>query len=262
MSAPLAASNARVKDARTLSRRSVRTERRLFLADGPKAVEGALAVDGCVVEVFATPAAADQHADVLSAAGRVTLVDERALATLSDSVSPAGVVAVCRHLDAPLEHVVRTSSRLLVICADVRDPGNAGTVIRTADAAGADGVVLAGHSVDAYNPKTVRASVGSLFHLPLARTPDPAQAVRAAQERGLRVLAADGAGETTLYEADLSGPTAWLFGNEAWGLPAELAALADERVAIPIHGRAESLNLSTAAAVCLYASARAQRSPA
>ena len=256
---PLTAGNSRVKEARKLSRRSVRTERRLFLADGPKAVEGALGVADCVVEVFATPAAADQYAALLERATTVTLVDERAAASLSDSVSPAGVVAVCRHLDAPLEHVVRASPRLLVICADVRDPGNAGTVIRTADAAGADGVVLAGQSVDPYNPKTVRASVGSLFHLPVARAADPAEAVLAARRRGLRVLAADGAGDVDLFDADLSGPTAWLFGNEAWGLPAELAALADERVAIPIHGRAESLNLSTAAAVCLYASARAQR---
>lgn len=255
---PLAASNARVKEARKLSRRSVRTERRLFLADGPKAVEGALAVEACVVEVFATPAAVEQHAGLLAAAP-VTLVDERALASLSDSVSPAGVVAVCRHIDAPLVHVVSVSARLLAICADVRDPGNAGTVIRTADAAGADAVVLAGQSVDAYNPKTVRSTVGSLFHLPFAIEPDPAVAVRAAQARGLTVLAADGAGEVDLFDADLAGPTAWLFGNEAWGLPGELAALADHRVAIPIHGRAESLNLSTAAAVCLYASARAQR---
>ncbi|MDZ5663429.1 RNA methyltransferase [Nocardioides sp. S-58] len=254
---PLTVGNTRVKEARKLSRRSVRTERRLFLADGPKAVEGALSVD-CVVEVFATSHAADQYADLLDGID-VTLVDDRAIAALSDAVTPAGVVAVCHHIDAPLEHVVRASPRLLVICADVRDPGNAGTVIRTADAAGADGVVLGGQSVDAYNPKTVRASVGSLFHLPVARATDAAEAVRAAQARGLRVLAADGAGDLDLFDADLSGPTAWLFGNEAWGLPEELAALADERVAIPIHGRAESLNLSTAAAVCLYASARAQR---
>ena len=255
---PLTVGNSRVKEARKLSRRSVRTERRLFLADGPKAVEGALGVDGCVVEVFVTPAALEQHAALLSAT-TPTLVDERALASLSDAVSPAGVVAVCRHLDAPLDRVVDTSARLLAICADVRDPGNAGTVIRTADAAGADAVVLAGQSVDAYNPKTVRSTVGSLFHLPLAVEPDAAAAVRAAQERGLTVLAADGAGAVDLFDADLSGPTAWLFGNEAWGLPDELAALADHRVAIPIHGRAESLNLATAAAVCLYASARAQR---
>ncbi len=134
-------------------------------------------------------------------------------------------------------------------------------MIRCADAAGTDAVVMAGHSVDAYNPKTVRASAGSLFHVPLAVEPDPAAAVRAAQAAGLVVLAADGGGDVDLYEAGdlLAQPTAWLFGNEAWGLPDELAALADHRVAIPIHGRAESLNLSTAAALCLYASATAQR---
>lgn len=253
--------NARLKDTRKLSRRSVRSERRLFLADGPKAVEGALAVPGCVVEIFATPTALEQYADLLAAAA-VTLVDDRALASLSDSVSPAGVVALCRHLDRPLADLLATPRRLVAICADVRDPGNAGTVVRSADAAGAEAVVLAGSSVDAYNPKTVRATVGSLFHLPLAVAPDAAEAVRAAQAAGLTVLAADGAGETDLFEADglLAGPTAWLFGNEAWGLPDELAALADHRVRIPIHGRAESLNLSTAAALCLYASARAQRS--
>lgn len=256
----LTAGNTRVKEARKLSRRSVRTERRLFLADGPKAVEGALAApERVVVEVFATRAAAEQYGDLLAAAPeRVTLVDDRALASLSDSVTPAGVVAVVRHLDVPLADAL--AGRLAVICADVRDPGNAGTIVRTADAAGAAGVVLAGDSVDAYNPKTVRASVGSLFHVPFTIERDPAAAVHAARDAGLTVLAADGGGEVELYDADelLAAPTVWLFGNEARGLPADLAELADHRVRIPIHGRAESLNLATAAAVCLYASARAQ----
>jgi RNA methyltransferase, TrmH family len=262
---PLTVGNTRVKEARKLSRRPVRSERRLFLADGPKAVEAALAAtepgtgESCVVEVFATPRALEQHAGLLADADLVTTVDDRAMASLSDAVTPAGLVAVCRHLDVPLDSALTGS--LVAICADVRDPGNAGTVIRTADAAGAGAVVLAGSSVDPYNPKTVRATVGSLFHLPLALEPDPTVAVAAAQAAGYTVLAADGAGEVDPFSADLAGPTAWLFGNEAWGLPAELAALADQRVAIPIHGRAESLNLATAAAVCLYASARVQRSP-
>lgn len=255
MTTPLSAGNVRVKEARKLSRRSVRTERRLFLADGPKAVEGALEVSGCVVELFATSAALEHH-DALLAGREVTLVDDRAMAGLSDSVSPAGVVALCRHLDVPLADAL--TGRVVVICADVRDPGNAGTVIRCADAAGAAGVVLAGDSVDAFNPKTVRASVGSLFHLPVAVERDVATAVRAAQAAGYQVLAADGGGEVDLFAADelLARPTAWLFGNEARGLPVEVAALADHRVRIPILGRAESLNLATAAAVCLYASAR------
>jgi TrmH family RNA methyltransferase len=217
-----------------------------------------------VVEVFVTVDAIARY-DALrraaEAAGAAWVpVDDRALATLSDSVTPAGVVAVCRFLDVDLLDLLH-GVRLVAICADVRDPGNAGTVIRTADAAGADGVVLAGSSVDGYNPKTVRASVGSLFHLPLAVEPDVALAVRAAQAAGLTVLAADGAGEVSLDEAGglLDAPTAWLFGNEAWGLTPEVALLADHRVRIPVHGRAESLNLSTAAALCLYASASAHR---
>ncbi len=228
-------------------------------------MEAALGLEGCAVEVFATVEATGRYAALRRAAddGAVAwvLVDDRALASLSDSVTPAGVVAVCRFLDVALVSALATNSRLIAICGDVRDPGNAGTVIRTADAAGADGVVLAGSSVDPYNPKTVRASVGSLFHLPLAVEPDVATAVAAAKAAGLSVLAADGDGETSLDEAgDLLGRrTAWLFGNEAWGLPREVAALADHRVRIPIHGRAESLNLSTAAALCLYASAGAQR---
>ena len=266
---PLTASNARVKAARKLSRRPARAERRLFLADGPKAVEGALGAvldtgERCVVEVFATPAAATAYdglrRDAEATGVPWTLVDDRAMSGLSDSVTPAGVVAVCRFLDRPVAEVLAAGD-LAVVAADVRDPGNAGTLVRTADAVGAAGVVLAGSSVDAYNPKTVRATVGSLFHLPVAVSPDAAEAVATARRSGLTVLAADGAGEVDLFAADdlLRRPVAWLFGNEAWGLPPDLAALADHRVAIPIPGRAESLNLATAAAVCLYATARARR---
>jgi TrmH family RNA methyltransferase len=217
-----------------------------------------------VAEVYATVEATGSYAGLRAAADAAAvpwaLVDDRAIAGLSDSVTPAGVVAVCRYLDVPIAELV-AGARLVAICADVRDPGNAGTVIRCADAAGADGVVLAGSSVDAYNPKTVRASVGSLFHLPIAVEPSVEVAVSAAKAAGLTVLAADGAGELDLYAAApvLAGPTAWLFGNEAWGLPEELAALADHRVRIPIHGKAESLNLSTAAALCLYEATRLTR---
>lgn len=261
---PLTSGNTRVKDARKLARRASRAADRLFLADGPKAVEAALAVPGCVVEVFATTQATDQFAHLVAQAPRWSVVEDRALASLSDSVTPAGVVAVCRFLDRPVADVLdqaRTVGHgLVAICADVRDPGNAGTVIRTADAAGAGAVILSGQSVDAYNPKTVRASVGSLFHLPLGIEPDPVQVVATARAAGFQVLAADGSGEVDLEQAAevLARPTAWLFGNEAWGLPSDLAELADHRVRIPIRGRAESLNLATAAALCLYASARAQ----
>jgi TrmH family RNA methyltransferase len=259
----LTSGNTRVKEARKLSRRSVRAERRLFLADGPKAVEAALARE-VVVELFATPTAAEQYAALVTAAPRTSYVDERALASLSDSVSPAGVVAVCSFLDVPLQDVLTPAAAgggVVTVAADVRDPGNAGTLVRTSDALGVDGVALAGHSVDVYNAKTVRASAGSVFHLPLALEPDPAAAVATASGDGLVVLAADGDGELDLDDAGelLSGPVAWLFGNEAWGLPPELGALADHRVRIPISGGAESLNLSTAVAICLHETARTRR---
>lgn len=217
---------------------------------------------GLVREVFALPGL---HEQLRERAADVPwqLVDEPAMAALSDTVNPQGVVAVCRTLDVPLPGLLTAEPRLLAVCADIRDPGNAGTVVRCADAAGAGGVVMAGDSVDVYNGKAVRASVGSLFHLPVVVQRDAASTVHELQRAGMTVLAADGSGEVDLDEAADSGlltaRTAWLFGNEAWGLPAEVGALADHRVRIPIHGRAESLNLATAAAVCLYASARAQR---
>ena len=269
--AVLTATSARVKQARRLSRRSVRTERRLFLADGPHAVEGALA-RGVVRELFVTPEAATRYAALVAAVPGAAYVDEQALAAVSDSVTPAGIVAVCDFLDVPLAEALGPAVAhraadavdgppLVTIAADVRDPGNAGTVLRTSAALGAQAMVFAGRSVDPYNPKTVRASVGSLFTLPVALEPVPAVAVAAAREAGLVVLAADGAGEIDLDDATeaLAGPTAWLFGNEARGLPAELAALADHRVRIAITRRAESLNLATAAAVCLHETARVRR---
>ena len=261
----LTKSSGRVKAARRLARRASRAELGLFLAEGPQALREALTLENCVREVFALPGAAAQHPEIHEAAAGLPwhLVDEAALASLAETVHPQGLVAVCRAVDRPLDDLLDARPRLLAVCADVRDPGNAGTVIRCADAAGADGVVLTGSSVDPFNGKTVRATAGSLFHLPLAVGGDPRDVVRRLREAGLTVLAADGAGETDLDEAEERGlldrPTAWLFGNEAWGLPADLAALADHRVAIPIPGRAESLNLATAAAVCLYSSARAHR---
>jgi TrmH family RNA methyltransferase len=198
-----------------------------------------------------------------AAGAEVVLASGEVVASLSGTVTPQGMVGVCRLLDASLPDLLATAPRLVTVLAHARDPGNVGTVIRSSDAAGADGVVLTEASVDPYNPKAVRASAGSLFHLPVVTGPEVGELVADLREAGLRVLAADGAGERDLDdlldEGSLAAPTAWVFGNEAWGLPEETRALADEVVRVPIHGRAESLNLATAAAVCLYASARAQR---
>ena len=259
---------ARVKAAQRLTKRAFRTRDRKFLAEGPQAVREALDRAGTVHEVFVTRDAAARHADLVTAAEAagtpVHLVSGEVMSALTQTVTPQGMVAVCALLDQPLPDVLATAPRLLAVLAHARDPGNAGTVIRAADAAGAGGVLLTGDSVDPYNGKCVRASAGSLFHLPVAvggRVEDDLPALRAA---GLRVLAADGHADLDLDAATdsglLDGATAWIFGNEAWGLPDATRALCDEVVKVPIHGRAESLNLATAAAVCLYASARAHRS--
>ncbi|MCX4662766.1 RNA methyltransferase [Streptomyces sp. SID4919] len=261
----------RVSAAKRLARRNFRGKERLFLAEGPQAVREAAAhrTGGAptLVELFTTPDAADRYPDILAAAhragARVHLADETVVAEISTTVTPQGLVGVCRFLDTPFEEIVAARPRLVAVLAHVRDPGNAGTVLRCADAAGADAVVLTDASVDLYNPKAVRASVGSHFHLPVAVGVPVETAVGRLREAGVRIVAADGAGDddldTELDRGTMGGPTAWVFGNEAWGLPEETRSLADAVVRVPIHGRAESLNLATAAAVCLYASARAQR---
>ncbi|MBT2399068.1 RNA methyltransferase [Streptomyces sp. ISL-100] len=262
----------RVTAAKRLAKRSFRGKERRFIAEGPQAVREAVEHRGdsgeaTLIELFATVDAAERYADIVDAAratgARVHLAPDEVLAEVSQTVTPQGIVGVCHFLDSPFEEILDAKPRLVAVLAHVRDPGNAGTVLRCADAAGADAVVLTDASVDLYNPKSVRASVGSLFHLPVAVGVPVEQAVSGLKSAGVRILAADGAGDDDLDDeldaGTMGGPSAWVFGNEAWGLPAETRALADAVVRVPIHGRAESLNLATAAAVCLYASARAQR---
>jgi len=257
----------RVVAARRLASRAFRSTQRLFLAEGPQAVREAAGEKGLLSELFATADAAERHPEILDAAyvggAVVSIATDEVVDSLGDTVAGQGIVGVCRFLDQPLASVLERPARLIVLLAHIRDPGNAGSVLRAADAAGADAVLFSGESVDVYNPKVVRTSVGSLFHLPVVTGVDLPEATAALKRRGLRVLAADGSGPADLDdEADsgaLASPTCWMFGNEAWGLPETVRALADETVRVPIHGRAESLNLATAAAVCLYASARAQR---
>lgn len=247
-----------------LSRAAERRKQRRFLAEGANAVAEALAA-GLVRELFFTESAAVRtHELVGSAVGAgvpAAQITDRAARSLSDTVTPPGLVAVCDLADVPLGEGLGAAPRLVAVPVAVGEPGNAGTIIRIADAMGADAVVLAGESVDPHNGKCVRSTAGSLFHLPVVRERDVDRVLVALRERKVRVVATAADGEVDLDEADdvLAGPTAWLFGNEAHGLDPELAASADVRVRIPIHGRAESLNLATAAAICLHASARMQR---
>ena len=257
----------RLKAARRLNKRAFRQRERAFLAEGPQAVAEAFHCGAQVTDLFVTVPARTRHGDLVAAiatAGIPVHVDSgEVMDELAQTVTPQGLLAVCGFVDVPLAQVAQAKPALVALLANVRDPGNAGTVLRTADAAGAHAVVFADASVDPYNGKCVRASAGSLFHLPVVAGTRLEEAVVTLREAGLRIVAADGRAGRSLddpeVQARLTGPTAWMFGNEAWGLPPELVALADEPVAVPIYGRAESLNLAAAAAVCLYASARAQK---
>jgi RNA methyltransferase, TrmH family len=228
-----------------------------FLAEGPNLVQAASA-RGLVRDVFVTEGAAERHGSLLAQLGAPThLVTERAAKALSDTVTPTGLVAVCDMPHTRLPEVLAGSPRLVAVAAEIGEPGNAGTLIRIAHAMGAGAVLLAGHSVDPYNGKCLRASAGSIFSIPVVAEPDAVGAVAALRDAGLRVLATTLDGDARLDEADLAAPTAWFFGAEAHGLSAELARAADQRVRIPMSGDANSLNVAAAAAICLYQSAQA-----
>lgn len=248
----------RVVAARHLTKRSGRERAGRFLAEGAQAVREALAF-GVVHELFTTPAAADRHAELLAAAGvPVSPITERAAAGLSETVTPQGILAVCDLVDVSLAAALADSPKLVAVLVGVADPGNAGTVTRVADAAGADAVIFAGDAVDPHNGKCVRASTGSLFHIPITRSRDVGVVLAACRSAGLNLVGADGGADADLGAVPHLEPTAWIFGNEAHGLPDEVRSALDQIVRVPIYGRAESLNLATAAAVCLYASATAR----
>ena len=257
----------RVRAVAKLAKREARSETGLFLLEGPQAVSEALTFrPELVIELFATPTALERYADVAQLAAAADLeaefVTEQVLDAMADTVTPQGIVAVARQFPTSVKDILASGPRLIAILEEVRDPGNAGTIIRAADAAGADAVIFTGRSVDLYNPKVVRATTGSLFHVPVAVGNELASVLQRVSEAGLTILAADIKG-TDLLEARTSGvldaPTAWLFGNEARGLTDDDLALADRAITVPIYGHAESMNLATAASVCLYESAFAQR---
>jgi RNA methyltransferase, TrmH family len=257
----------RVRSVRALSRRTVREREHLFLAEGPQAVREVVAHrPDKVQDLYFEAQAGTWQASVLDAAQAAGLsireVSHEVLAAMCDTLVPQGVLAVCRPIDVHLDAVLAERPRLLVILTNVRDPGNAGTVIRGADAAGADAVLLSDSSVDIYNPKVVRSSVGSLFHLPIVTGVPIAVLLDRVRAAGLALLAADGCGDEVLDDLDddlFARPHAWVMGNEAWGLEPDVRAACDTVVRVPIYGKAESLNLAMAATICLYKSVSVQK---
>ena len=259
-------SQAEIKGVAKLTKKEARSETGLFLLEGPQGLKEALERPKLIEKLFATENFEQKYPELILRARdsrvNVNLVSESVLKELSDTTTPQGVVAVCQQFHVSIEDVLASKPKLVAFLAQIRDPGNAGTVLRAADAAGADAVVFSKGSVDIYNPKVVRSTTGSMFHLPFVIDADIPTSLDSFKKAGLVVLGADVTGNSlaSLESAELAKPTLWLFGNEAWGLEPEVSALADKLVQVPIFGAAESLNLATAASVCMYASAFAQNS--
>ena len=251
----------RIVNAAKLHRAASRKKAKQFIIEGENAVDAAVST-GAATDVFVTQRAAERFADIITAAGYMDVyvhpITDKAAKHLADTATTPGIFALCNSSVLWSAGKILTGRpNLISVPVLTAEPGNAGTVIRTSDAMGADGVIFAGETVDPLGCKVVRASAGSLFHVPVARDANIKDVLGQVRKSGMQIVATAADGEVRLADADLSQPTAWLFGNEAHGL-GELLEEADIRVRIPLRGRAESLNLATAASICLYESAKAQ----
>ena len=234
-----------------------------FIAEGPAALEAALRSKRFpIVNLYVTETGAELLGEstqstqltqsTQSILAKAIYLSEKVMASISTVESAQGILAICSSEERLNEEEIYKKNALpLIYCFEVNDPGNLGTIIRTADALGAAGVLLSPGSADPFSPKVVRATAGSLWHMPLLREVDIARAIEESRAHGRKIYATDGQGAKTLPE--VSGEDAlWIFGDEARGLTSEITALADEVVAIPMRGRAESLNLATAVAITLF----------
>lgn len=260
--------NRAVKAARRLARRPAADTSGRVLVEGPQATEEALShLRRLFVGEHPSPRERALVARAAAAGVEVLEVSDAVLASIASTVTPQALVGVAVLPQVPLRDAL-AGARLVVVCDAVRDPGNAGAIVRTADAAGADAVVLTATSVDVRNPKAVRASAGSLFHLPVVGDVAPGALVAACRDAGLRLVATDVGGDVDYDEVDLTVPCALLFGNEAHGLSPALRDACDVVLRVPLHdgsgrrgfrGAAESLNLAATVAVVAFEAARQRR---
>ncbi|MEX2659474.1 MAG: RNA methyltransferase [Acidimicrobiales bacterium] len=257
----LGARHQRVERLRRLVRRSsVRASERAFVLEGAKLLSEALDAGISLEAVYVDHAATGLGAlleRALAAGSRVHTLQAGVIERVSGTVTPQPVITVAPWTDVPIDDVL--GADLVVVCVDVRDPGNAGTVLRSAEAAGAGGVVFCDGSVDVFNPKTVRASAGSLLHVPVVASGAPAEVLDRLGAAGVVRLGTVARGGTPYDAADLGGRTAFVLGNEAHGLPAGLVAQLDGGLTIPMAGRSESLNVGMAAAIVCFEALRQRR---
>ncbi len=249
---------------RLTGRRTTRQAEACFVVEGAKLLDEARAAGARIEAVFLDSSEAgptDRELAALCAEDGTELYELQSgvLARACDTVTPQPVAAIVGTVDIDLAELDRRRPDLVVVCADVRDPGNLGTIIRSAGAAGASGVVCCAGSVDLFNPKTVRASAGMIFHLPVVAAGDPVDVLEELRRWGMRRWGTAARDGCDYVDANLTAPSALVLGNEARGLAASLVPHLDGTLCIPMAGPAESLNVATAAAVLCFEAARQRR---
>jgi RNA methyltransferase, TrmH family len=253
-----------------LQKRSARWSERVFVAEGAELLRTALRAGAAIESVYLAPEAEEDPAtreacqQALETGARLFILGPGVLERVADTVTPQPVLTILPMMDnhvadARADGQAAAEEPLIVVLVDVRDPGNAGTVLRTADASGVNAVIFSGESVDPYNPKTVRASAGSLFHVPFSVQADPLALAASFKARGYRTLAAVARDGDDYAALDWSVPTVLFLGNEAAGLGAEVRQAVGGAVGIPMDGRAESLNVGVACAVLCFEALRQRR---
>ncbi len=253
-------SNARVKELIQLQKKArERTAQDVFVAEGPKMVREVppdARVQTCVSESFYRNNQAHFDGD-----DQVLILADHVFESISDTRTPQGVLCVVRQTHYRLTDLFGQDQRktFLLILEDLQDPGNLGTMVRTAEAAGVTGILLGPTCADMYNPKTVRSTMGAIYRVPFFSSKDFAEDLRTVKQKGLRLFAAHLDGSRSYDREDYTGPTGLLIGNESHGLTDESAAFADARIRIPMQGQVESLNAAAAAAVLMYEVSRQRR---
>ena len=260
MSTQLSKQHQKVKRLRRLvGRRSARQAEGVFVLEGARVVSEALDAGARVEALYVAAGASDDPVArrAFEAGVRVFELADGVMEHVADTVTPQPLMAVAAYVDVALDAVVDADT--LVVCVDVRDPGNAGTVLRSAEASGVGGVVFCDGSVDPYNPKTVRASAGALFHVPVVAGGSPVEVLERIGESGFRRLGTVARGGVAYTDVDLTDRVAIVVGNEAHGLSETATTHLDELISIPMQGRSESLNVGMAAAVVCFEAARQRR---
>ena len=259
-SSALTIRSTKVSNALELLNKRDRELRSEFLVEGAHGVEEVIAAN-LAKQIFVTKEFALANNVLMSKAANARIsifeTDPIAIEKLSETLSPQGIVAVAAYVAKDLEKEDLLIANFVVVLSNVREPGNAGSIIRVADAAGADLVIFAGTCVDPHNGKVVRSSAGSIFNVKVRQADDVAETLRALTQTNHNIYIADGNAQMSWSDIDLKNPVAWVLGNEAWGVSNEDAPVG-QRVAIPIYGKAESLNVATAAALCLYETAKSR----